>query len=129
MLPRLWERVRTVAHNHGLLRLWVAPGSDFWREHGFSPPDESVLRKLPCPFGRPESEWLTLKLRAEHLEAICLEKEFDLFKQAQTEWTDRAFRQARALKWLAWVLLFFSLGLLAYFGWDVVSRLVLRTRH
>lgn len=116
---RLWERMRSVARNHGLWKLWTQDGSPFWRAQGFQEADENVLKKLPPRFGEPAGAWLFLPLRDEIAPAISVEQEFELFKQAQRDGSDRAFRQARVLRFFAIVIgtmvLLCALGMAWYF--------------
>lgn len=110
----LWERVQSVAKNHGLWRLWTQDPNPFWRAHGFEDADANAREKLPPRFGPPDNAWLVVKLRDEVAPAISFEHEFELFKQSQQDWTNRALRQARVLRILAILL---GALLFAVAGW------------
>lgn len=121
--PHLWARLRIVAKNHGLSRLWTTEPSPFWhREAGFAPATSDELKKLPAPFGNSHTAWQTLAIREESLEVISLEKEFELFQQQQMQSTSEAMRQARRLKWLAYVLLALSLAGAGYVAFNLLTR-------
>src|SRR5437870_4472776 len=56
LAPVLWDRIQTIARNHGLHRLWIDEPDPFWIQYGFVPASKEQLRKLPAVFGRSE-EW------------------------------------------------------------------------
>lgn len=100
--PLLWERMMSVARNHGLLRLWTNAPDPFWTSAGFQSPDAPAAAKLPGAFaGAPGQSWSVLKLREELPALLSIEKEFALFKQSQRRESEDMFRQARVLKTLA----------------------------
>src|SRR5258706_1764046 len=45
--PQLWERVQSVATNHGLIRLWTQEHAPFWSHCGLAKADDESLQKLP----------------------------------------------------------------------------------
>jgi N-acetylglutamate synthase-like GNAT family acetyltransferase len=104
--PWLWERLQTLARNHGLVRLWTLEAAPFWHHAGFTKADPEQLRKLPESFGDRHSHWLTLALREESVQAISIEKEFEIFQQSQRAQTEQVLAQARRLKLLAYVVTF-----------------------
>ena len=122
----VWERVQSVARNHGLCRIWIEEADAVWRERGFVEAEPALLRKLPASFGDRGRSWKTLPLREEISPAVSLEREFELFKQSQREKSDRALRRARALKVVAGFIaagtLALALGALGYVLRRVVSR-------
>ncbi len=97
----LLDRVNAVATNHGLLRLWTSERAPFWSHSGFGKPDEEALEKLPKAWREPSTEWLTLKLRDDLAEVISADHEFRLFMESEKRRTERAFQQARILKFVA----------------------------
>ena len=119
----LWERLQSVARNHGLWRLWTQDRSPVWRDRGFQDSDKSVLKKLPSRFGDPDDHWLVLKLRDETTTTISFEQEFELFKQAQQDWTHKALRQARVLKVLALLIAVILLAAAGWMLWHFMQRL------
>ncbi|MEW6303630.1 MAG: hypothetical protein AB1705_09180 [Verrucomicrobiota bacterium] len=114
---QLWQRLLSVARNHGLARIWVRENAAFWREQGFENAAPDVLERLPQEFGPGDDAWLTLKLKEEVVPTVSLEHEFSLFKEAAKEQTEAAFRQARVLKILATIVsvLFFLLVIVGGF--------------
>ena len=103
--PHLWERLRSVARNHGLTRLWTEEDAVFWHQTGFEPPTKEQLERLPKEFGDAHSpHWHTLQLRDEAALTRSLEQEFELFRVTQEEQSEKVMRQARVLKLVATVL-------------------------
>lgn len=106
----LWERIQSVARNHGLLRLWTREQAPFWNHCGLQTADAEVLQKLPTVWRGEPAEWRTLKLRDDLETVMSLDKEFALFMESEKQRTERAFHQARVLKAIAVVI---SLAVLA----------------
>ena len=106
----LWERLRTVAQNNGLIRVWTQFTSPYWRTIGFDYPSNELLTKLPNNFGADRTPWLYVQLRNE-LPAISLDKEFALFRESEREQTEKVMRQARVLKIVAGVIAVLVLGM------------------
>jgi len=50
--PLLWDRVQTVATNHGLLRVWTQEQAPFWNHCGLLKADADALQKLPASIAR-----------------------------------------------------------------------------
>ena len=100
----LWERVRTVAQNHGLVRVWSQFTSPYWRATGFDQASNELLTKLPQNFGSDRTPWLCVKLREETHAPVSLDKEFALFRETEREQTQKVMRQARVLKVVAGVV-------------------------
>jgi len=94
----LWERMKTVAQNFGLVRVWSQFTSPFWRTIGFDYAPNEVLTRLPQNFGADRNPWLYVKLREEAGAVVSLDKEFALFREAEREQTQKLFRQAHVLK-------------------------------
>jgi N-acetylglutamate synthase-like GNAT family acetyltransferase len=99
--PSLWERLQSVATNHGLVRLWTAEQAPFWSRCGLTKADAESLEKLPAAWRQLKGQWLTLKLKEDIEEVISADKEFALFMEAERQRTQRAFQQARVLKFIA----------------------------
>ncbi|HOX58740.1 MAG TPA: hypothetical protein P5205_11020 [Candidatus Paceibacterota bacterium] len=123
--PMLWDRVHSVATNHGLLRVWTQEQAPFWNHCGLARADAEALEKLPAAWRGPSSPWLTLKLRDDVETVLSLDKEFALFMQSEKQRTSEVFRQARTLKTVVTLL---ALALLiAVVVWGV--RIFLRTKE
>jgi len=101
---QLWERIQSVARNHGLVRLWTQVSAPFWRQAGFADAPPELLEKLPPVFGDTPGHWLTLQLKEENAAVLSLDQEFELFQQAQKASNEKVMRQARLLNVLAYVI-------------------------
>src|SRR5271156_746343 len=56
-----WEKVQTLAANHGVFRLWPQERSPFWKSFGFQPPNAEILARLPAEWKNEfDGGWLTL---------------------------------------------------------------------
>ncbi len=106
----LWERIQSVARNHGLLRIWTREHAPFWNHCGLQSADSEALQKLPAAWRGETADWRTLKLREDLETVMSLDKEFALFMESEKQRTQRAFYQARVLKLIAVVI---SLAVLA----------------
>lgn len=105
--PRLWERIETLANNVGLLRIWTQESAPFWRRNGLTPPSDALRPKLPEPWRQRPGDWLVIQLREELPEtARTLERELEMFIQAERARTAQALRQARFLKTVVTLLAF-----------------------
>src|SRR5205823_12351813 len=71
--PQLWERIQSVARNHGLNRLWTQEGAPFWLQAGFVEGSSETLPRLPPGFGDRQARWLTLQLKDENVAALSIE--------------------------------------------------------
>jgi N-acetylglutamate synthase-like GNAT family acetyltransferase len=101
---RFWERIESLSHNHGLVRLWTQLTAPFWHGYGFQPPTAELVEKFPPAFGDSSGAWIVLTLRAEPNLAVDVDKEFAMFKEAEKARTEQAFKQARLVKIIATVL-------------------------
>ncbi len=99
--PLLWERIQTVAANHGLLRLWSREQAPFWRHCGLVKADSEALENLPSAWRENRFGWTTVKLREDLDSILATEHRFALFMAAEKERTKRLLRRAAILKWLA----------------------------
>ena len=117
----LWNRIQTLASNHGILRVWTTEKTPFWSRLGFKPADEEALKKLPEAWRTPETSWLTLQLKDEAAIA-SVEKELAMFMAAEKRSSDRVFQQAKVVKTLATALAL----LLAVFVLGAVVYMILK---
>ena len=123
--PLVWDRIISVAKNHGLVRLWALPTNSFFRQQGMTEVDPARRVTLPASFGNPNADWLSLKLRDDLPAVFAPEKEFELFAADQKESTERMIKQAQVFKLLAYLLLAFALaglGALAFFAFKRAPR-------
>ncbi len=100
----LWERVQSVATNHGLARLWTRETAPFWAHNGFLPAGTTALERLPEVWTPGPSGWLTLQLRDEEALEASLDLEFARFREEERQRTERIIRRGRALNTLATAL-------------------------
>jgi N-acetylglutamate synthase-like GNAT family acetyltransferase len=114
MRELLWERAQVVAQNHGLVRLWTQFSTPFWNHSGFRHAAPDVLAKLPQVFGGDPQPWQFLQLKEEVAAPVSLDKEFALFREMEKERTEKIFRQAKALKLVALVVVLAVFGLVAF---------------
>ena len=113
--PMLWERIQSVANNHGLLRLWTDEKAPFWSHCGLAKADAEALQKLPALWRVHGADWLTLKLRDDVAAVMSADKEFAMFMAAEKEKTERTMQQAKLLKLVA-TLVSLGLVLLVFIG-------------
>jgi hypothetical protein len=120
--PMLWERIQSVAANHGLLRLWTTEQAPFWSRCGLGKPDDEAMSKLPAVWRNEPGAWLTLKLRDDLETLISADKEFALFMESEKEQTRRTFQQAKMLKMIATLVAIALLGVVMIGGFLVLKR-------
>jgi N-acetylglutamate synthase-like GNAT family acetyltransferase len=108
--PLLWERLKTIATNHGLLRIWTLEQAPFWHQIGLTEPDPETTRKLPLLWRALPGKWLTLKLKEDIDTILSADKEFAAFMDSERESTKRALQQAKSLKVAATVFAIVILG-------------------
>jgi N-acetylglutamate synthase-like GNAT family acetyltransferase len=122
--PLLWERLQSVATNHGLFRVWTQEGAPFWSRCGLKLAKEETLQKLPTPWKQFDGTWLSQQLRDDAaIEALSAEKEFALFMEAEKQNTEKLMSQAKTLKTI--VLIFASLVIIVILGatiWVLLNR-------
>jgi N-acetylglutamate synthase-like GNAT family acetyltransferase len=96
------DRLRSLASNHGVFRLWTLEKAPFWTRQGFQLAAPETLKKLPETWiaGSP---WLTLQLKDEAA-IVSLEKEMALFMETEKQHTARALGQVKAIKTIATAL-------------------------
>jgi N-acetylglutamate synthase-like GNAT family acetyltransferase len=99
----LWDRVLTLARNHGLARLWTTELAPFWHQVAeFKPAESQDLKRLPVVFGASHQRWQALRLRDEDHKTFSLEQEFELFQQSSRSSMNRVMSQAETLRWVAY---------------------------
>lgn len=99
-----WQRVQTLASNHGVFRLWTQENSPFWSHLGFRSAGPKKLSDLPDDWQTGGGEWLTLQLKDEEAIRNALDRDFAAFMTAERQNTERTFQQARTLKTLITVI-------------------------
>jgi N-acetylglutamate synthase-like GNAT family acetyltransferase len=116
----LWERLRNLARNHGMVRMWTLEEAPFWLQAGFAEATSEQLKSLPGALGDAHKRWLALQLKEETAPAFSLEHEFELFQQASRVSTEEVMAQARKLRTaanvIAWVALGAALVVVGFYG-------------
>jgi hypothetical protein len=120
--PALWERLQTVAQNHGLFRLWTEEAAPWWKKDaGFSTPSDEILHKLPESYGPRHAAWLTLRLKDEGADPALLDKEIALFKEAERVKLEKLIYRGKVIRiigtLISALLLIFALTVLFYYVW------------
>jgi hypothetical protein len=101
--PLFWDRLHTLAVNHGITRLWTQENAPFWNRSGLHAADAEELQKLPAEWNEFTLPWFTLKLKSEEAFA-SLEKELDLMIRTEKQRTARVLEHAKTLKNIATVI-------------------------
>ncbi|MEP6663750.1 MAG: hypothetical protein ABJC04_08810 [Verrucomicrobiota bacterium] len=100
--PLLWERLRNVAANHGVFRLWTDETAPFWKKNcGFVATGAETMSRFPVQFGSGKTPWLVLQLREDRAAPDVLEAEFARFKIEGVDHTEKMRQQARMFKGIA----------------------------
>ena len=118
--PVFWERMQTVASNHGLFRLWTEESAPFWRKDvGFFSPPAELINRLPADFGTARAGLLALRIRDESADPDLLEAQFVMFREAEQARRDKLMQKAHMLKMigtgLAVVLFLMAMMILFWF--------------
>ena len=102
-----WERIQTLAANHGVFRVWTQETSPFWTHWGFQAANAEILERLPEEWknlesrpGTPErskGRWLTLELKNEDAIKSALGNEFSSFMESEKAKTSRVAAQAKKI--------------------------------
>jgi len=120
--PALWERLQTVAQNHGLFRLWTEEAAPWWKKDaGFSSPAEEILQKLPESYGPRHPAWLTLRLKDEAADPGLLDKEIAMFREAERLKREKILFRAKVIRitgtLIATLVFVFAIVMLLYYVW------------
>jgi N-acetylglutamate synthase-like GNAT family acetyltransferase len=108
-----WERLQTLAANHGVFRVWTQECSPFWSGLGFRSAGAAKLSSLPPEWQPARGEWFTLQLKDEEAIANALDKDFATFMMTEKLSTERAFQQARTLRTVITVV-GFAIGIVCF---------------
>ncbi len=108
----LWDRLKTLARNHGVARVWTREEAPFWhREAGFIPAEGELVQRLPARFGEAHHRWHTVALREDAPDAVSWEHEFELFQQSSRASAEQTLAQARRVRAAA-----LTVGLVLFFA-------------
>ena len=120
--PQLWNRLKVMASNGGVHRVWTQESSSFWAENGFESPDHQDLEKLPPAFTKAAGDWKMLALRDEAAERR-IEEEIGLFEAVQEESQSRLETSTKFIKWTAAVVAVIFCSILAYYTVKILLTL------
>lgn len=95
-----WERIQSLAANHGVFRIWTQETSPFWTRWGFQPANAEILQRLPDEWKNLEGRWLTLELKNEELISAALENRLATFGETEKQQAAQILDRARQLKLL-----------------------------
>ena len=114
-----WERIRILAANHMVFRLWTQERSPAWKTFGFRPTDAETLARLPAEWRNEfDDAWLTLQLKDEEAITTALKTEFAGFMETEKKQTERVMEQAQTMRTIitviGFLIAFLSFGLVAY---------------
>jgi N-acetylglutamate synthase-like GNAT family acetyltransferase len=103
--PLLWERLQSVANNHGLFRVWTDEPAPFWKKDcGFVEASADVMAKIPALFSVDKKNWLVLQLKEDRAAPNSLEAEFARLRADEQERNEKLHQQARVFRGIAWGL-------------------------
>jgi N-acetylglutamate synthase-like GNAT family acetyltransferase len=108
-----WERIQTLASNHGVFRMWTQESSPFWSQLCFRPVSAGKLSDLPPEWQAARGEWFVLQLKDEAAIAKALDQDFAAFMSAEKRNTERTYEQARTLKNIV-TIIGFAIGILCF---------------
>ncbi|MGA4645550.1 hypothetical protein [Limisphaera sp. 4302-co] len=118
----LWERLEQVARNHGLYRVWTREEAPFWARCGLQLAGEPQLDRLPEIWRSLKGRWLTLQLREPPPEGLSIEKEFELYMQAERRRTEALLERARWIKRIATLVAIILAGMVLMAVWYLLQR-------
>src|ERR1700722_5258902 len=90
-----WERIQTLAANHGVFRLWTLENSPFWLRWGFQSADTEALARLPDEWKSPDANWFTLELKNEAVINAALQSQFIGHMAAEKKSTEETLARAK----------------------------------
>lgn len=113
-----WDRIQTLAANHGVFRIWTQENSPFWTRWGFQPVAPEILSRLPEQWKANGGQWFTLPLKDEDAVAAALENKFAGFMNDEKQQTDQLSQKARTFRILitvaGFVVFFICMAILLY---------------
>ncbi len=109
----LWERIQTLAANHGVFRVWTQETSPFWTRWGFQPANTEILERLPDEWKTLEGRWLTLELKNEDVIKAALGNQFASFMATEKKQAAAVAARAKKIQ-TVFTVLFFAIGILCF---------------
>lgn len=108
-----WERIQSLAANHGVFRIWTQEASPFWSHWGFHPANAETLERLPEEWKNLEGTWLSLELKNEDEIKSALGDQFAGFMDDEKKQTASVAAKARRLRTLL-TIFFFAIGIICF---------------
>jgi N-acetylglutamate synthase-like GNAT family acetyltransferase len=108
-----WERIQTLAANHGVFRIWTQEASPFWPRWGLQTANAETLERLPDEWKNLDGRWLTLELKNEDAIKAALGNQLVGFMDAEKKQTAAVAAQARKIRTI-FTVLFFAIGILCF---------------
>ena len=112
--PPLWNRLKVMAANEGVHRMWTQLDAPFWEACGFQSATADDLEQIPPAFKQSRRPWTVLALRDEAAEKR-IEREIGLFEAVKEEDQSRLLWQTRMIKWCAGVIATVFCSVLLYY--------------
>jgi len=104
------DRIRLIAANHGVFRVWTQHDSPTWIFCGFQPATDDAIAHLPEEWKGLAGQWFTNQLKNEDAIAT-LEKELATFREAGRRRTAQTLDQARVVRGII-IVIGFTIGIL-----------------
>ncbi len=120
--PQLWNRLKLMASNGGVHRVWTQEKSTFWDEAGFEPMSADDVDRLPAAFKGGVGGWRLIALRDEAAERR-IEEEIGLFQAAHEDDQTRLLWQTKIIKWIAAIIAAIFCSVLLYYTLRVLVQL------
>lgn len=105
-----WERIQTIASNHGVFRVWTQETSPFWTHWGFQVADTENLERLPEDWRNLSGRWLTLELKNEDVIKEALGTDFSEFMAGEKEKNQRLIAHGKKINLLI-IITGFTVGI------------------
>ena len=101
---QLWERLRVLAKNHGVARVWTQLDGPFWGQNGFAAPTPEQTAKLPPAWAGDARLWQVLQLREEAaVQGLTLDQHLAIFKEASRAERESLQQKAKVMRIIALV--------------------------
>lgn len=105
--PALWERIKNLARNQGMARVWFRGSpAEYWRGVGFREARDDELDRLPPGFGAGRDTWWVYAFWDEAQVQRQLAERIESFHETEQANNERFRRQALVFKWIAGLIAF-----------------------
>jgi N-acetylglutamate synthase-like GNAT family acetyltransferase len=100
----LWQRLKTIARNHSVDRIWTMLNPPFWKSLGFRPAANEEFASAPEFIVERGRAWQILVLRSPEAGADFIEKQFAMLRALHAGEAEKLQRKVSTVKKLAIVL-------------------------